>query len=468
LVPSGRIAWWRACAAAAGLCLATAGPLRAQSLWELTPYRVLSAIAVEPAPQIGPAREADAIADLASRAGQVFGPTWRMETAPLVVSSGRQWTDRSIEAPFESLPESWQAYDKVYVLHVSVEQGETRVAARELDVATRRWGRPRTAQVLQPEMLADAMFRALFDSFSVLGRVEVVEGKVATVQLRAGGLPLRDPNVALVRPGTAFLPVIRTNDRTGAPRRIEPIEWTWLDTVSVSEAQAACNIYSGLRTPLRTARKGRVDQFVVSVDPPGGSTRVILHARTDPKRALAGYDVFAQAPGVETTTLLGRTDRFGGIEVSSAAEAIRVLLVRNGGEVLARLPLVPGLEAEARAPLTDDDVRLAVEGFIVGLQQSLVEAIARREVVLLRIRKRIEGKQWDEARALVEELKEMPTRAEFATLLANRRKSTVYNDPRVKREINQLFDDTQKLIDTYLDPKQISDIEADLNEAGAS
>jgi hypothetical protein len=420
-------------------------------------------LSIEPAPRMTPACEEDLVEALVSRCNLVFGPTWTVETTTLAAASGRDWTARGATPPFDALPSPWQSYDKVFVVYLAPGAGDVRVTARELDVATRLWGTPRTGEAAQPVMLADAAFRAVLAAFSPLGRIETVDGKTVIIRVQGGGLPLRDPAVSPLGPGTVFLPVVRRNDRTGAPKSIQPVEWTWLVAESASQAEATCRVYSGLRSPLTARKRGRIEQYALAIAPPGGSTRLVLYTGSgDRERPLAGYDVYSQAPGVETTMLLGRTDREGAIVVGPAAETLRVLLVKNGTEVLARLPLVPGYSDEARAPLADDDERLAVEGFIIGLQQSLVDTIVRREVLLLRIRKRIEQKQMEEARKLLAELRQLETRERFTAALVERRKSITTTDPRARKEINQLFNDTQKLIDSQLDPRQIADIEKEL------
>src|SRR5205085_10553624 len=83
---------------------------------------------------------------------------------------------------------------------------------------------------------------------------------------------------------------------------------------------------------------------------------------------------------------IGRSGPDGVVAVPPSLKAVRTLLIRHGEEVLARLPLVPGLTEEITISLADDQPRLAVESALSRIQDDLVDLVARREVLSSRIK----------------------------------------------------------------------------------
>ena len=218
-----------------------------------------------------------------------------------------------------------------------------------------------------------------------------------------------------------------------------------------------------MRSPLNARRRGRIEQLALAVIPPQGSTQLKVVSSGASPRPLAGYSVYSYSPASPAAELLGHTDRGGMALISPGASAMRLLLIKNGDEVLARLPMVPGLMPQAMAALPDDDERLAIEGFVTGVQESIVDAVARREVLLLRARKRLNENKPDEAAALIGEVRRLPSRERYLALLDERRKRVATTDPRLRRHIDKLFADTRKVLGIYLDPRPIDKIEAEVN-----
>ena len=115
--------------------------------------------------------------------------------------------------------------------------------------------------------------------------------------------------------------------------------------------------------------------------------------RQQPDQPLVGYEVYSRPPEDEQSTeLIGRTDWRGELWIErDARQPIQLLFVRNGQQLLGKLPLVPGDQPLLVAPLRDDELRLEAEGFLLGVQENLVDLVARREVLAVRIRREIEA-----------------------------------------------------------------------------
>jgi len=338
-----------------------------------------------------------------------------------------------------------------------------RVTAREFDVYTRLFSTPVFRPLHQLGKLRDVALDAILEAFAPLARIESVEGKQVVLRLKATGLPFRDKQLALVEPGDVFRPVIRYNDRDGNPRRVMPIPWTFCTVQESDAAQSTsgrfdCKLYTGLRSPLSGRRRGRVEQLALAVVPPRRPSTLTLQSRSAPGEPLAGYDVYAHPPDSKTTVLLGRTDRRGRVGVPPASHPLRVLLVRNGSETLARLPMIPGIEPEIVAQIANDDQRLQAEGFIVSLQEELVDLVTHRQVLITLAKARIGEGKLDEAKDLLDELQRLPTRADFSHRLAQRQRNLRAADSTVQAKIDALFGDTGKLIQQHLDPAAVEEV----------
>ena len=321
--------------------------------------------------------------------------------------------------------------------------------------------------VLQLGKLRDVSKDALLGAFAPLARIENVataERRVV-LRLKAGALPMRDEEMSLVAPGDLFRAVIRHNDRDGKARRIAAVPWTFCMVDEVTTKEVRCQLHTGLRSPLSGRRRGRIEQFALAVIPPQQPSVLTLQSRSDPEQVLGGYEVYARHPDAKKGTLLGRTDRQGRITIPPAECPLRVLLIRNGSEPLARLPIVPGLESELIATVANDDGRLEAEGLITGLQEEIVDLVTRRTVLLARTRARIEAGKFDEAAELVETLNGLQTGPQFASTLDAQRKSIYSNDPAVQAKIDALFSDTRKLMLKYLDPKTVEEVSVELSKA---
>jgi len=466
-----------------------AAPAGAQTVWELTPYRIQVILATGRDPELTPDLQADLAEDLLTQVDALVGARWDVSVSDarpalrramirdietVTVELLEEDLSRGEEPPPEGeelrqgKPPDFDSLDKAILLIVLPGPAGHRVVARELDIRTRQWSTPVSVAVWQPAKLCDAAFRALRDAFSPLAQIVAVDKedrRRVTMRLRAAGFPSRDETLVMVRPGDVFRPVIRHNDRSGKLRAVNAIPWTFLTVEEVVQAGLTCRLHTGLRTPLSGRIRGRFEQLALGVTAPQKPTRLILRSRTDPDQVLPGYDVYSHPPDSKTTELVGRTDWEGSVVVAPGGSALRVLLVKNGAEFLARLPLVPGLEAEIAADIPNDDQRLEAEGFIAGLQEQLIDLVTRREVLLTQARKRIDERKLDEAAKLVRQLQGLESRDNFALHLAQEQKKIFSPDKLTQAKIDQMFSKTRKLVDEYLDPAAIDQLDRQLREA---
>ena len=158
--------------------------------------------------------------------------------------------------------------------------------------------------------------------------------------------------------------------------------------------------------------------------------------------------------------------RFGGFRLP--AFSLQTLFVNNGGQLLARLPLVPGEHQDVTVLLPDDSPRWEAEGFVVGLQEQLIDLMVRRTELLMRIRQRIGAEDYEGADTLIDQLLSLPTRDDLVRESRNRRTSFATDDRRIRSKINKLFDDLTKRLHKNLDPRDIDAVRDELAAARPS
>lgn len=456
--------------AIAASCLAAPRLLHAQSpsLWELTSYRVHVYIVPAEVPQISPQLRQDLQDILTDRIDSLVGASWdaTVEPAPQMLSLAAVGGLGSVS--IDKLPPETLKADKVMIVRLDWSYGGYVVEARELDLHTRLWGTAIRTIVGQPARLSDAALDAMFAAFAPLARVEGVKDSQVSLRLRGGQIPPRDLGLTFVAPHTIFRPVVRFNDRDGeilADKPPTPINWTYLRADTVDAGVVTCQIFTGLRSPLTARRRGRTEQLALAVHPPDAPTELVLSSRTDSSRRLFGYEVVGYDPSGKESAVLGQTDRDGKLTVLPAPFGLRVLVIKSGGELLARLPLVPGVEPVALASVSDDDQRLAVEGYITGLQEEVVDLVARRGTLMARIRAHIAADRLKEAGELLVELRQLATRDDLDIVLSEQRKQYFSGDASIRRKIDKLFDDTRQVLMRNLDPKQIEEVKAEVDQA---
>jgi len=469
-----------------------AGAERRRTLWEYTPYRVQILVAVDDDPAKTGELAAELGRDVQQRIEASVGSPWDVETspAPAAVAFAVRWRFDAITA--EDLPRKSLDFDKVLIIRVGRQGSGYRVWARDFDVRARVLGAPVAHDVAQRGLLGPAAADALLEAFAPLAEIEQVKDKHSELRLRGAALPTRDPELTTLTQGTVFMPVMRFNNSDGSLKSARVLPWTFLaveppaapasNTASAAKEPTTltvpapadrgavrCRIYSGLRNPLSARRRGRTEQLAVAVSPRPGTTRLELVSATEPDYPLAGYEVHAQPPGSAATTLLGLSDNRGSIEIPPSDEhPLRVLLVKNGGEPVARLPVLPGWEPSLKALVNNDEQRLRVEGFIIGLQERVVDTVARRELLLARSRARLRSGQVQEADKFLQQAKALPTLNQFQQELQVFERTVQTNDPRLKRKIDKLLADTRQVLDKHLAEGPLNELAAEIKTASGT
>lgn len=495
--------------------------------WEYSPYRITVWMVWSDAPEMTPRLRQEVTQCIVRQCEAHALSEWNVSVDPvpavLRVDVLRAMGDVTAEHVIAVKPEAL-ANDKLMLVTVVAEGGGWRVTARELDCRTRFFGAIVERRAEQRELLGLTVFGAVLEAFRPMGRIERTEEmrpdgarmRVARVRIRAGGLALDERSPAFIPDGAVLRPIIRRNDRQGKPRPggILPIPLTLLEvreaarwdddtTTTVDFPSSAptepgasendndstgagdtdaiasndttpnrgrgllnCEIHSGIRGALGSRSSRRVEQYALLAKPAHSSTQLRLQTAGSASRPLGGYDIYARPEtNQDKSELVGRTDWRGTLDVPPGDKPLRVLYVKSGGRLLARIPMVPGLDREEVVDLPDDDLRLEAESVLTGLQGYIMDAVVQRELVVARIRRDIAESKFESADQRLAKLRsfERPTDLERLLVRQERRFSGASADP--KGRIAPMFADARGLLSQFLNPNLPQQLAQELQEA---
>ena len=357
--------------------------------------------------------------------------------------------------------------DKLFLLGVTDDGDNWRVQVRELDLRTRTIGALFERVIPHADRLPDESFDAIAEAFHPIARVDSSQGKSAELTVRAGGLVQSKESPLYIGSRAVLRPVIRRNNRLGEPLKagVVEVEWTYIFVDQEKQGRLQCQVWSAMRNPIAGRTSSRTQRFGLLVRPTGRATELKLVAQGDETHTLKGYDVFAKTPQPqgskeelteeEEAKRLGQSDWRGVIHIDPIKSGVRVIYVKNGQQLLARLPMVPGYYPEQTAVLPNDDSRLKVESYVTGIQNSLLDLVIQQKVLEIRIKGKIEEKKFEEASALLDELRALTSLEDLEVLLQSKEREIFATklDLRLEKKITRLFQQTRALMAKYLDPE---------------
>jgi hypothetical protein len=437
--------------------MARSAAAQGPTAWELSPYRIKLVVAVEPG---GGLLEEEVNADLAARATSVVGGSWRVEARPPEPAL-RYKMLRSLSTLAESdLPANLLDGDKVLLVGVRQADGKFAIEARELDVLTRLWNTIIRAQTPSAAGVPAAALEALLRAFAPLGRIESADGKTATVRLRGAALARRDRDLPALQPGAAFRPVLLKSDASGvlAPGSAEVLGATFLSPTGMSGASVNCRIEAGTGSPAIPDYHPHRQRLALAISPGSDSTLLKLVSRGEASAPLEGYDV------LDGQQLLGRSNRRGVVQIPAGKEAVRMLTIRRGDAVLARLPVAVGHSPEITVPLSADEGSLAIEAQVAVLEDALVDLVARRQVLAARIRAAAKRGDMAGGQALLTQLRTLPADA-LAGSIDQAQQSLGSASAAAQERLRAKLDSLKQLLDKFRSESPADMLETELKSA---
>jgi hypothetical protein len=455
--------------------------VRAQKSWEYSPYDLRVWVALEPSPRLNDASY-EQIAENLKRRGKIVGKaTWKVvpSVAPQAVASDilyymDQVTSKQlIEADDSGADDVISVADKVYIVAVTDERFRFRVVVRELDMHTRVWGRQFSAFVVSPDRVADSVTNLMTRAFLPVIRIEEINEKDLVARLRASGL-IRGESLCMIPNGAVLQPVVRRNNRLGQPLRggILVPPWTvchmlGFETEEVKNAEGEAvqqntlnmklRLHGGKSNPLGMRKGLRTKRYAVLIRP-SGDTRILLKSDViGAPHALVGYDFYEKDPlDLKIPAKhLGKSDWRGAFDVTPDHKAFRLIYVRSGGKLMARMPTVPGQHNELVAFMRDDDRRLQAEAFVRSVESEIMDQVVQRKLLERDFQKRLDADRIDDAKTLLEQFQSLPKQTNLKDRLDSRKGEIIevgVVDKRTERLIKQLFSRTEKLVAEHIDP----------------
>lgn len=395
-------------------------------------------------------------------------------TEALLISRGLAQTLAEPEAKIIAPPisglisETVQDYDKVFIVHIRASPTPGQVEVVEMDTLMRHFGPVVRTDFSSPGGLLPTITHAITAAFAPVVRIENAGQRNATGLLRGGGLVLDEDSPAAVRLGDVLEPMVRKDDRSGQPFAIGPIEWALLLVTGKSDRYLEMDYYAGRAGSLQGRKNARTFRMALKARPRHESTLLRLHLQGKPDFPLIGYELYERPLDAEHPEFIfvGRTDWNGRLKITKADHPLRLLYVKNGGAVLARLPLSPGLYEHAIADLSGDDLRLEAEAYVRGVQNNITDLVAIRELYKARIRLRLKNGELDKAETLMSELRRQPDNKALSDAVSAKQTEFLNAIGRrnigQRRKVDEMFTVTRELLAKFITPKLIRDLEADL------
>jgi hypothetical protein len=458
--------------------VALAGANALETRLALRPYQVRVAVAFPAAPgaALAPRRVMEELSQLIERtAGALF--ECRVEVDAMGLMTGPDGLERLSSTRLAQI-ESLSKLDKLFLLNLRVVAAGYVAQAREFDLLTGELGRVHSRRVIDAREIAAALAAAMRDAFRPVVQVEQKSDRSVVLHARAGERSAADPAWSPMTEGACFELYYRYSNKQGVVERTQRVPWTILIARDVNQATAGCEVVSGLRSPV-AARRRRVALWALGLPARAPTTRLNLVTVGPVQRPIAGVVVdvaddkeaaSAQGPAAGVAPRrAGLTDREGRVTVPQTAQAPQWLIVRSGQALLARVPLVVGGRDEEVLELPDDTPRLNVEGDVAMLQARLVDLVARRTVLMAQIRRHAKAAQWEAVDAVLKQLADLPKAAAFvAELEAVRvpalRRAREQKDRGLEGRIKKLCDDTAEMINAYLDPDKLRELQEEMAE----
>ncbi|VAX39517.1 hypothetical protein MNBD_PLANCTO02-1715 [hydrothermal vent metagenome] len=361
-------------------------------------------------------------------------------------------------------------YDKALLITVKRNGRGFDLAGREWDETTRRFSLVQQSSVTHRRSLGIGIVRFLTQLFHP--RLEIInigeKQEVITLQMQGGSFPLPDSSAMFLRPGDLLNPLFRYMDRRNIVQKIQILSYTYLQVQQVEPSQVTCKLISGIRSPLGTGRRRRVEVLAVGIKRTFANTQVKLMPRKGAQYPLVGYRVTVATSKVDekenkTPPVHLISSREGEVTIPlRSSPKILWLFIRSGKALLARIPLVPGYKEQEIIPLGDDAVRLRVEGEVAILKGDLIDLVARRATTMARINAFAKKTDWKKVEELTQVLTELPDMKAFERRLSRIQvlaleEAEKDGDRLAKSRIQKLCTDVGNLINDFLDNNKIEE-----------
>jgi len=374
--------------------------------------------------------------------------------------------------------------DKIFPVSVEVEGGSYIISAREWDRESELLTTVRTRTTIDRRTISLQILRLLGEVFRPITLIDEATPQTARIKYKAGEFPPGDPAFALAKKDAMYVPFFRYLDRNKVMQKLQFLPWSYITATNVERIRASCELATGVKTPLGSFKRRRMELRALALKPHTDQTTLTLVPKRNRTRPLVGYLVAVYdeipppppEPGEEPKEDVPerekpdiyRSDRFGNVTIPvDPNKALQWVFIRSGSSLLAKFPLVAGAERQMTVECPDDTIRLDVEGQIVLLQSRLVDTIAKQAMVKAMITNRVKKGEWKKVDESLKELDELATIQSFETLVSEiqypaLKKAEERGDRSSKGRIKKLGAAVLKIARIHLDQEKIDEFREDI------
>jgi len=468
--------------------------LRAEEIiWKYSAYEIQVWLSFDSAAEFTPEFRNQVSEEIVNDCEAFIGGSWNVNVSEpppeLRYDVSRDVESMTVEfienqtKPDDENPSPYMVGDKIMFAAVSGNEIDYRIDVRELDVRTQTWSPTIRRVTRQREMISGAIYRGMVKAFIPMVRIEdVVETNVeqhdedrvrlvrketATCEIRAIGLIQGDKHPGIPAVDTLMRPVVRRNDRFGRPTGIREVPWTMLIVGPRTGDDISCEIRTAYpRSPLGGRSGKRTLRIALAVKMLSSETDLLIRSKGAGKQALPGYEIYEKDLITDKSTLLGETDWRGIMTIGRGNFPLRLLYVKSGGRLLARLPVVPGARPEIESEVFEDQARLEAESVVRGFQSKVMDIVAQRQVLSVQIRSAIKKQDFERAAELLREVQSLDDYGTLNTELGYAEREYVpKDDVRQRSRVEPMFEETRKLLEKFLDNDIYDDLADELRDA---
>ncbi len=424
---------------------------------EQTPYSISFRIAFQDDPFCTDRFRADVLEHLESTLWATMSIQWRcsVQAAGSAEVSGTAWLDAIRPADYADLLEE---YDKIVFCYVWRDIDRWRVELRELDLTFLQLGPVFRTACRTAGQLPRVITEAAFQAFTPLAAVDQVKGRRVVIRLKAGRLKLFDGRMRLVQPGAVFRPFrVRVNPDTGQEEAV-PVHWAYLVVTEVSGARAVCQLVTAVRGAVPPPAQDPTMVQLLGVKS-NGEPSVLTVVDRETEQPVVALEVESRTLADRSRHPLGTTD-FDGRIVIPPSNSLQLLYLRQGKRFLAILPVLPGSGTLPVARVPTFEERLELEGRAAALQEQVVDYVVERTVLINTLKTLVEEQKWDKAEEVARQLRALPPKEYFTEQLEQLKslaQQLAGEDRPVPVSVKRMIDETEKLIERYVDPAVIEE-----------
>ena len=462
----------------------TEAPHNASRAWNSRPYQVAVWVCHQGEPQIN-AIEQSLLEDIESQCERLDASSWFV-TAGTPPGPTRTTLIRTIEnavpdGAYETDP-LLKYYDKLMVVRLKRSLGQTQIVVREYDLQTGQWGPIVERQSSSMAALGSVITEGIANAFMPLAKIDRVDGddKVHILPratetcvrvefsnaISAKIVPVTSSPV-YVRDTDRFLPIIRTTDRSGNLKSLDPIEFTFLTIDKVEPTELIASIHSRDRAPLAQRKSKRAQKLALVIRPVERPSILHLESFAKKPQPLEGYEVWARRPNDTKevkSVFLGKTNWKGNIEIPPDEEGLRLIYIKRGARALRKLPVIPGFKDRLISQLPNDDARLFAEGVLRGYGNEIINLAVQRELLQQEIEGLIEDKEFEIAGEKLLEYKDLETPTDMKRRMSSEevRLKSMTNDKREFKHITDMFQSLKDLLNSKIVDSRVIELQEKL------